>query len=55
LVANAYQGVPRSSDVAMIGRFADCINSRRWFIRWLILAEYLLLASFAIGILLLKT
>jgi len=39
----------------VIGRFADWINIRRWFVRWLMFAEYLLLASFAIGILLLKT
>jgi hypothetical protein len=26
----------------MIGRFADWINSQRWFIRWLMFAEYLL-------------
>jgi hypothetical protein len=38
----------------MIGRFADWINSRRWFVRWLLFAEYLLLASFAIGIVVLQ-
>jgi hypothetical protein len=38
----------------MIGRFVDWINSRRWFVRWLMFAEYLLFASFAMGILLLK-
>jgi hypothetical protein len=38
----------------MIGRFADWINSRRWFVRWLLFAEYLLLASCAIGIVVLK-
>ncbi len=39
----------------MMGRLADWIDSRRWFVRWLMFAEYLLLASFAIGIAVLKT
>jgi hypothetical protein len=34
----------------MIARFADWFNSRRWFIRWLMFAEYLLIASFVLGV-----
>jgi len=37
----------------MIGA-ADWFNSRRWCIRWLMFAEYLLLASFVLGIPILK-
>jgi hypothetical protein len=38
----------------MIGRIADWINSRGWFVRWLMFAEYLLLVSFVLGIAILK-
>jgi hypothetical protein len=31
----------------MLGRFADWFNSRRWFIRWLLYAEWYLLVTFA--------
>jgi hypothetical protein len=30
----------------MIGRFADWLNSRRWFVHWLMAAEWYLLVSF---------
>jgi hypothetical protein len=30
----------------MIGRFADWFNSRRWFIRYLLYAEWVILATF---------
>ncbi len=39
----------------MMGPFAGWISSRRWFVRWVMFAEHLLLASFAIGMLLLKS
>jgi hypothetical protein len=31
----------------MIGRAADWFNSRRWFIRWLLYAEWCLLVTLA--------
>jgi hypothetical protein len=31
----------------MIGRFADGFNSRRWFIRYLLFAEWVLVVTFA--------
>jgi hypothetical protein len=31
----------------MIGHFADWFNSRRWFIRYLLNAEWVVLATFA--------
>jgi hypothetical protein len=31
----------------MVGRFADWFNGRRWFIRVLLYAEWVLLATFA--------
>jgi len=34
----------------MIGRFADWINTRRWFIRWLMVAEWYPLVAVVVGI-----
>ena len=38
----------------MIGRFADWINTRRWFIRWLMVAEWYLIAAAVLGVAMLK-
>ncbi len=38
----------------MIRLFADWFNSRRGFVRWLMFAEYLSLASFVLGVVILK-
>ena len=38
----------------MIGRFADWINSRRWFVRRLMFAEWYLLVGFVLSIAILK-